>query len=264
MTTATASTAGILGRHVWSELMTTDLNGAETFYEKVVGWTFKKSANPGMEYYEFKRADGVSVGGLMARPSDMNMPPFWSMYIAVPNFEDGVAHAKRLGGGELSPVIDVPTVGRMQMLKDPQGACFYIIQLATPGNSVDEAPKVGDASWLELMTTDAAAAMTFYQEMFGWQPGDAMDMGPDGKYQMFNRGARTIGGMMRKPAALAAMPPFWGIYFQVPDIDAAVARIKANGGQIMNGPMEVPGGDKIVNALDPQGAGFSLHAKKTA
>jgi len=264
MTTATTSTTGILGRHVWSELITTDVNGAETFYEKVVGWTFKKSASSGMEYDEFKRTDDVPVGGVMARPKDMNMPPFWSMYIAVPNFENGIAHVKRLGGSELSPVIDVPTVGRMQMVKDPQGACFYIIQLANPANSADEEPKVGDVSWLELMTTDAPAAMTFYQELFGWEPTEAMDMGPDGKYQMFNRGSRVIGGMMKKPAALAQVPPFWGIYFRVPDIDAAVARIKANGGQIMNGPMEVPGGDKIVNALDPQGAAFSLHAKKTA
>jgi len=106
--------------------------------------------------------------------------------------------------------------------------------------------------------------MKFYQDMFAWEPTEAMDMGPDGKYQMFNRGSRMIGGMMKKPAKLAEMPPFWGIYFRVPDIDQAVERIKANGGTIMNGPMEVPGGDKIVNALDPQGAGFSLHARKKA
>ena len=130
--------------------------------------------------------------------------------------------------------------------------------------SPDRDPEIGEASWVELMTTDAPAAMTFYQELFGWQPSEAMDMGPDGKYQMFNRGSRMIGGMMKKPAQLAQMPPFWGIYFRVPDIDAAVERIKANGGTIINGPMEVPGGDKIVNALDPQGAGFSLHARKSA
>ena len=58
----------------------------------------------------------------------MNMPPFWAMYVRVPKLEDAVADIKRLGGSELSPVIDVPTVGRMQMLKDPQGAAFYIIQ----------------------------------------------------------------------------------------------------------------------------------------
>jgi len=260
----TAAPVQILGRHVWSELMTTDTKAAENFYDKVVGWTSKKSAQPGMEYFEFKRPDGVSVGGLMERPKDMNMPPFWAMYIAVPDFEQAIAKLKRLGGSEMSGVIDVPTVGRMEMVRDPQGACFYVIQLAHPENSVDQDPPVGDASWLELMTTDAPAAMKFYQDMFGWQPTEAMDMGADGKYQMFNRGSRMIGGMMNKPKQLAQMPPFWGIYFRVTDIDAAVARIKANGGQIMNGPMEVPGGDKIVNALDPQGAGFSLHAKKTA
>ena len=262
MTTATTSATGILGRHVWSELMTTDLNGAESFYQKVVGWTFKRSANPGMEYHELNRPDGVPVGGLMNRPADMNMPPFWSMYIAVPNFDEGIAHVKRLGGSELSPVIDVPAVGRMQMVKDPQGAAFYIIQLQNPGNSTDEEPRVGDASWIELMTTDDAAAMKFYQDLFGWEPSEAMDMGPDGKYQMFNRGSRMIGGMMRKPAHLAQVPPFWNIYFRVPDIDAAAARITANGGRVLNGPMEVPGGDKILNASDPQGAAFSLHAKK--
>jgi len=263
MTTATASTSTILGRHVWSELMTTDVKGAEAFYGKVVGWTFKKSSNPGMEYHEFYRPDGVPAGGVMERPQGMPMS-IWAMYIAVPNLDEAMAKLTRLGGAPVSEVITVPNVGRMQMVKDPQGAGLYIIQMDHPEHSVDQDPPVGEASWLELMTSDAPAAMTFYQQMFGWQPSDAMDMGPDGKYQMFNRGGRMIGGMMKKPEKLAQMPPFWSIYFRVPDIDQAVERIKANGGQIMNGPMEVPGGDKIVNALDPQGAGFSLHAKKHA
>ncbi len=59
------------------------------------------------------------------------------------------------------------------------------------------------------------------------------------------------------------MPPNWQIYFRVPDINAAVERIKQNGGQILNDPMEVPGGDMVVNAMDPQGGAFSLHARKT-
>ena len=66
----------------------------------------------------------------MKQPDGMHMPPFWSMYVAVPKLEDAVAHIKRLGGSEMSPVIDVPTVGRLQMMKDPQGAAFYIIQPA--------------------------------------------------------------------------------------------------------------------------------------
>ena len=192
----------------------------------------------------------------------MNMPPFWSMYIGVPNFAEAVARIKQLGGSELSGVIDIPTVGRMQMMMDPQGAAFYIYEPATKPQQPDAAPQVGEASWLELMTIDAPAAMTFYHEIFGWQPSEAMDMGDMGKYQMFNRGPRMIGGMMNKPPEMANVPPNWQIYFRVPDINAATERIKANGGQILNGPMEVPGGDWIVNAMDPQGAAFALHSRK--
>ena len=80
---------------------------------------------------------------------------------------------------------------------------------------------------------------------------------------MFNRPHGMIGGMMKKPAEMAKVPPYWTIYFRVPDINAAVDRIKSNGGTIVNGPMEVPGGDWVVNATDPQGAAFALHAKKS-
>ena len=114
------------------------------------------------------------------------------------------------------------------------------------------------------MASAAPGALTFYQQLFGWQPSEAMGMGEMGKYQVFNRGDRMLGGMMNKPPAMAQVPPYWAIYFRVAEINAAAERVKANGGKILNGPMEVPGGDWILNAMDPQGASFSLHAKKVA
>jgi predicted enzyme related to lactoylglutathione lyase len=257
----TAAPAQILGRLVWSELMTGDTKAAETFYDTVVGWTSEPFGNSPKPYTQFKRSGGKGVAGLMQTPDGMNMPPFWSMYIAVPKFDEAVAQITRLGGSALSEVIDVPTVGRMQMMKDPQGAAFYIMQPEPRDTTPDRDPEVGETSWIELMTTDAKAALTFYQQLFGWQPGQAHDMGPMGTYQLFNYGGRMMGGMMNKPKEMAQVPPHWAIYFRVGDINAAAERVKANGGQILNGPMEVPGGDWIVNALDPQGAAFSLHAK---
>ena len=260
MTTA-AST--LLGRPVWYELMTTDPAAAETFYTKVVGWTAAPMEGAPSPYTIFKPGGAdAGVAGLLKTPEGMNMPPFWSMYVAVPRFEDAVAHIKSLGGSELSPVVDVPTVGRLQMMKDPQGAAFYIIQPSSTEERAETGPKPGEGSWHELMTTDAPAAMQFYSEVFGWQPSETMDMGEMGKYHMFNRPHGMIGGMMNKSPEMAEVPPFWAIYFLVDDINAAVERVKAGGGQILNGPMEVPGGDQIVNAMDPQGAAFSLHAKK--
>jgi uncharacterized protein len=251
-----------LGRPVWYELMTTDTAAAETFYKKVIGWTsapFDASPTP---YTTFNRSGDVHAAGVMKTPDGMNMPPFWAMYVAVPKLEEAVAHIKRLKGSELSPVIEVPTVGRLQMMKDPQGAAFYIIEPSSNEERPETAPEVGEASWHELLTTDATAAMKFYSDVFGWQPSEVMDMGAMGKYQMFNRPHGMIGGMMNKPPEMAQVPPHWLIYFRVPDINVAAERVKANGGKILNGPMEVPGGDWVLNAMDPQGAAFGLHARK--
>jgi predicted enzyme related to lactoylglutathione lyase len=260
----TAVPSQLLGRPLWYELMTTDPSAAEAFYKKIVGWTsapFEASPQP---YTMFQRQGDVPVAGLMKKPDEIGAPPFWAMYVGVPQLEAAAERVTQLGGAESSPVIDVPTVGRMQMVQDPHGGSFYIYEPASAPQQQEADGQVGEVSWIELMTSDAPAALKFYSDLFGWQPSETMDMGPMGKYHMFNRPHGMIGGMMNKPPEMAAMPPVWQIYFRVPDIDAAAASIAANGGQVVNGPMEVPGGDRVLNAIDPQGASFSLHERKSA
>ena len=260
----TVAVSTLLGRPLWYELMTTDMQAAEAFYKTVVGWTSAPFEGSPQPYTMFSRGGNVPVAGLMTRPDEVKAPPFWAMYVGVPALEAAAAHISRLGGRECSPVIDVPTVGRMQMMTDPQGAAFYIYEPSGTELPPEAAAEIGEASWHELMTTDAVAAMKFYNDVFGWQPSEALDMGPMGKYHMFNRPHGMIGGMMNKPPEMAHVPPHWQIYLRVPDITAAAERVKANGGQILNGPMEVPGGDWVLNAVDPQGAAFALHARKTS
>jgi predicted enzyme related to lactoylglutathione lyase len=256
------ATSTLLGRPLWYELMTSDMKAAEAFYTTVVGWKTSPFAGAGQPYSMFNRSGDVPIGGVMTTPSEMKAPPFWTMYIGVPKLEDAAALIKTLGGRECTEVITVPTVGRMQMMADPQGAAFHIYEPASEDQRPEGAPEVGEASWRELMTTDAPAAMKFYEQVFGWQPTQTMDMGPAGTYQIFNRPHGMIGGMMNKPPQMANVPPNWQLYFRVPDVHAAAERVKANGGQIVNGPMELPDGDWIANAIDPQGAAFGLHAKK--
>jgi predicted enzyme related to lactoylglutathione lyase len=244
--------------------MTSDLGAAESFYKTVVGWTtapFEGSPEP----YTMWMRGSVPVGGGMKMPAEMtsmNIPPHWMMYVGTPSLEETVAHVERLGGAAVSPVIDVPNIGRMRALRDPQGAHFSIYQPQNPPQNPEAAPEIGDASWHELMTTDAEGAKAFYRDLFGWQETSTMDMGPMGTYHMFGRQLGPMGGMMNKPAAMANVPPHWLIYFRVPDVHAAAERVKTNGGQILNGPMEVPGGDWIVQTMDPQGAAFAMHHTK--
>jgi predicted enzyme related to lactoylglutathione lyase len=250
----------VLGRPVWCELLTSDVKAAESFYTTVVGWTVTAFA-PGYDIVQ-RPGDGRGVGGVMPIPQGMNFPPHWGMYLGVPNLDQAVAKVKQLGGSTLSELHDMPEVGRFQALKDPQGGVFSILEPAPSSPDTPEtAPEPGDVSWRELYTTDAPAAVKFYCDVFGWRESQAMDMGPMGKYHIVAR-AWDIGGVMNKPKEMAAMPTAWGLYFRVNGLDAAIERVKANGGQVINGPMEVPGGDRVVNCMDPQGAMFSLHERK--
>lgn len=249
------------GRVLWYELLTTDVAAAETFYTAVVGWTVKPFDNSPHPYKVWTREGGVGIGGVMAIPEGMHFPPHWGMYVGVPKLEEAVAQITQLGGSTLSGLIEVPTVGRMQTMKDPQGAAFSLLEVVSPERQPEAAAEIGGVSWHELHTSDAAAAMTFYSTVFGWQSTGTVDMGPMGQYHMFGR-AFSLGGMMNTPPAMAHVPPHWGFYFKVPDVNAGIARVKASGGQILNGPVEVPGGDWIVNCMDPQGAAFSLHQTK--
>ena len=215
------ATSTFLGRPLWYELMTTDMKAAAAFYGTVIGWKAAPFDGASQPYTMFDRGGDVLVGGVLTLPAEVKAPPFWAMYVGVPKIEDAAAHITRLGGKAHTEVITVPNVGRMQMMMDPQGAAFYIIEPAPAEQRPEGAPEIGEASWHELMTTDATAAMNFYQQVFGWQPSDSMDMGAMGKYQMFNRPHGMIGGMMNKPPEMASAPPSWLIYFRVPDVQAA-------------------------------------------
>ena len=192
------ATSTLLGRPVWYELMTTDMKAAESFYKAVVGWTTEPFPGAGQPYTALNRSGKVGVGGIMNRPADMKAPPFWAMYVAVPKLEDAVAQITRRGGKTHTDVIAIQGVGRMQLMMDPQGAAFYIIEPASAEQRPEAAPEVGDASWHELMTTDADAALRFYEDVFHWRLDQTMDMGEMGKYLMFKRpnGHGTIGGIM--------------------------------------------------------------------
>jgi uncharacterized protein len=248
------------GRPVWYELLTTDMKGAEKFYSTVIGWTVQPF-RPGPDAYDMvARPGGVPIGGVMTIPPGMNFPPHWEMYVAVDKLEDAIAKIEKLGGKSLGPLIDVPEVGRMRTMQDAQGAVFAIIEPAPREDSPEVPAEIGDASWRELHTNDAAAGLTFYSDLFGWRETQAMDMGEAGKYHIFGR-QFDLGGVMKKMKEMAAVPPHWAIYFRVPNVDEAAERVKANGGQVLNGPMDVPGNDRIVNCMDPQGAAFNLHQR---
>ena len=245
------------GKFVWFDLNTTDVQGAISFYTKVVGWETEEWS--GMPYTMFKPADGPPIGGvneLHADAAARGVPSHWLGHVAVPDVDEAVAKVLAGGGRVLSPVVDVPTVGRMATVGDPWGAVFSVFQPAGEPPAATPQGAMGVFCWAELMTKDIDTALGFYGGLFGWTRGDHFDM-PGGKY-VFMRGVgseQAFGGVMVCPDGM----PFgaWVYYFTVPDLDASVAIANANGGTMHMPIMDVPGG-RIAMMMDPQGGTYAL------
>lgn len=250
----------LLGSFVWCELMTSDTAAAESFYKKVVGWK-SEPFGPGGSYTVLNNSEGTGVGGIMAIPAEAKgMPPNWMIYVGAPDVDAMAMRVAQLGGRVHKQPSDIPNVGRFAVVADPYGAVFNIF--APKGPDVDRSKGTGRFSWFELYTPNPEGAWTFYEALFGWEKTSAMDMGEMGVYQMFGRGGGIPSGGIMKPPPGA--PPAWMPYALVKDAKASAAAATANGGKIVNGPMEVPGGDWIAVGVDPQGATFAVHSLNPA
>ncbi|WP_313348997.1 VOC family protein [Paracoccus sp. (in: a-proteobacteria)] len=255
------------GKPCWFELSAAKdgLDKADAFYGKVFGWT---TADSGMEGFTYHLAShgGEMIAGLMEMPDDCaDVPPFWMVYFDVDDADATAAKIGTLGGKVFREPADIPGTGRFAVVSDPQGAAFGILQPAPmdPQPPVEAGAwnqgKESHGNWIELMSTDPGAAFDFYAELFGWTKSTAMDMGEMGTYQLFSWRGGDIGGMM----GLGNAPvPCWLPYFGVNGIDAAIARIRDGGGEVLHGPMEVPGSAFIAVARDPQGAHFAIVGPK--
>jgi predicted enzyme related to lactoylglutathione lyase len=245
------------GQFVWYEDMTKDPRGAITFYSDVVGW--KTEPFEGSDYTMWVSTQGP-LGGVMKPPEEAvraGAPASWLAHVQVDDVDATAARARQLGGKVHKEPTDIPTVGRFAVIADPQGAVLSIFKPAAD-MPLHDVSKEGEFCWNELLTSDAAAALEFYSALLGWKVIEEMDMGPMGTYRVFGVGDRRLGGVMTTPKGQATKPT-WLFYTETSDLDAAVRRATTKGAKVLNGPMEVPGGGRIAQLQDPQGASFALH-----
>lgn len=256
-----------MGRFVWYELLTTDPAGAQDFYPAVTGWVTQvwEGGQEDKPPYTMWTAGGAPMGGLWELPEearDQGAPPHWMGYVGVDDVDVKVERARELGARVLAEAQDVPDVGRFAILMDPQGAPFAVYRPHPDSQQTEPVSPDGRVSWHELATTDHESAWSFYNDLFGWQRVDSHDMGDGWMYEIFGHEGDELptGGMFTKNDDMPG-PPAWLYYVHVADLDGALEAVRQNGGQILNGPMEVPGGDRVAQCMDPQGAMFALHAR---
>lgn len=256
------------GSFIWYELMTTNANAAAKFYGDVVGW--KISAQPvagqpqGRDYRMIVRDDGGNAGGVLQLTPEMvkgGAQPLWLGYLHVKDVDATVAAMQADGGQLLMPKMTLP-VGEIGMVTDPMGTPFYVMAPVPPPDKPDYASDVFDEKaeqrvrWNELGSPDLARAKAFYAKHFGFAFNETMPMGELGDYCFVDHGGRRIGAIMQKPPQSPIAS--WQFYFGVPSVKAATRAIEAGGGSILMAPHEVPGGDWVTVATDPQGAPFGI------
>jgi predicted enzyme related to lactoylglutathione lyase len=248
---------------IWYELITPDPAGAKAFYDAVVGWNIDGESNFPNGYRMIGRSDGKAAGGLLPLTDEMQRHgarPTWLGYLYVEDVDASVRAIEEDGGKTFMPPFDIPDIGRVAMVADPQGAPFYIMKPAPPEDQPDgqsdvfSPTEVERCAWNELCTTNLEAARRFYPNHFGWKLGDVMPMGPMGDYQFIEQGGRMIGAMFAPPGR----PPAWRFCFRVENLERSIEAVNSGGGEILFGPTEVPGGGRIIQANDPQGAFFMI------
>ena len=245
------------GMPIWYELITTDVDAAKKFYGDIVGWTTTTFPSPadGTPYNIFNYGES-GVGGLMTLPDGAPTGPGWFAYFHVDDVDAKVAQNGAAGGKTHMPATDLPGVGRIAMIADPQGIVFYLMapdpSMGDQESTTFSASLPGRCSWNELVTSDQKTALPYYSSLLGWTSTEKMAMGEMGDYTFLDCGDTRIGAMMDR--ASPEQPLKWTFYFAIPDVDAAVDKVKAGGGTVIMGPMDVPGGQRIILAVDPQGA----------
>jgi hypothetical protein len=240
------------GRFVWHELITVNPTDAEAFYTDVVGWS-RQDFPMGHATYRMIVAGGVPIGGIVPMDAAAGIRPHWVASVTVDNVEEALQRAIDAGGRKLSDPMDVPDVGRMVGMADPQGAIIQAYAATTKVELPDNHTQ-GAISWDELITRNPDGARDFYTRVFGWKT--RQDQYDWGGYTVFTSDDGDHAGMLDRPSAEA--PPEWIPYVTVADVDDAVARAQKGGGKVHMEPVDIKNVGRAAVLVDPQGAAFGL------
>jgi predicted enzyme related to lactoylglutathione lyase len=244
------------GTPCWVELATPDIEAAEAFYAEVLGWEIPEMPNSAeLGGYRRAKLNGKDVAGVAPLMQE-GQPPSWNTYVSVTDAKAALVAVGEAGGQVIVEAMDVRDLGMMGVFTDSTGAVCGVWQPGTfPGAQLVN--EYGTFGWSELGTRDPGGAKQFYGAVFGWGSED-QDMGDMGAYTILKVGDASVGGMADITGRVPdEVPAHWLVYFTVEDTDGAAEKVKAGGGQVQFGPVDIPVG-RFAIAADPAGAVFAL------
>jgi predicted enzyme related to lactoylglutathione lyase len=237
----------------WTDLATSDQEGAKQFYAALFGWEYDDRPVGDEGTYSMAQLGGRGVAALAGqRPdeADQGIPPHWNVYVTVEDVDATAGQVAGAGGQLLAEPFDVFDAGRMAVLADPAGAALCLWQPGTNiGAELVNVP--GAMAWADCASADPAAAQPFYSALLGWR---FEQMSEEPPYWVIYNGERNQGGLTAAPPGV---PSNWYPYFGVIGIEETLQLAEASGGTPFMGPIEVPNG-RFALIQDPQGAPFAV------
>ncbi|MDF1800477.1 MAG: VOC family protein [Planctomycetota bacterium] len=242
---------------IWNEVHCTDLDATIAFYEQLFGWTTKPEERE--TYVHFYMGE-AAVAGLMVDDGEPQRP-MWQVYVGTSDIEAYVERAKAAGQREVTPLMDIPHTGKLQILGDSEGGLLAPFQPSDPERkSWGNTGTIGHFCWVELLCKDQAAAVEHYTQVVGWETVD-MDLGgmtyslfvPPGGGQM-----DAIGGAMQMPPG-ESQPAAWLPYVAVEDVDATTKKAVELGATVCVEPTPIAEHGRFSVLTDPDGAMFATY-----
>ncbi|AYF77773.1 VOC family protein [Nocardia yunnanensis] len=256
------------GDPIWTDLFTTDTDGAIAFYGELFGWTADIAPEHG-NYITFRK-DGKAVAGGMAGDADAG-PSQWTIYLASTDAEATAAQVTAAGGTVVVPPTAVGDLGTFAVFGDKGGVGVGVWQ-SDNMTGFEQRGTVGDGhwdghvgapSWFELHTRGYDDALKFYGEAFGWQDPFTIAETPEFRYTTIHSTTPMLGGVMDATSFLPpGVPGYWTVYFGVEDVDASVRKVVELGGSIITAAEDTPYG-RLAAVADPNGVRFSLGGNKS-
>lgn len=240
-----------LGKFVWHELLTTDVDRAKAFYAELLNWRFETVDMQGHKYTMLYAGERPQ-GGLLPL-TDADLPPHWMAYVSVEDVDAAAAATKKAGGKVCVEPTSMP-VGKFAVLEDPAGA-YITAWRSNDGDGPDgQTPAVGEFCWDQLNVTEPDRVASFYGEVFGWTRGPFAE--GDDTMSVFKRANDApTASLLQAPAGT---PAHWLTYVVVPDLARARDRAVRLGGKVLLEDLPVGDFGTIAVITDPDGAAIGL------
>jgi predicted enzyme related to lactoylglutathione lyase len=241
------------GAFTWLELRTSDVAKTARILGEVVGWNISTMPMPPEAGGDYTLASSKSgpVAGIV--PLEKGAHAHAIAYVSVDDVDGALQRVVKAGGKALSAAFDVPTIGRMVEVADPEGATFFLFK--SESGDAELAPANGNVLWNELWATNDKKQVAFFTSVFGYSV-DAMDMGGAPYHVLKTKSGAQAGGVMSSP--VPGLPAHFLQYLHVDDVEAACARAKKHGCAIDGDVQDVPGIGRFAFVRTDEGLRFAV------